>query len=98
VHRVTGLDDRDDLLGVAVDESHFTAVAQRHDEDVVDVVLVLLGFRAVRHRDDDLPGRLHFLHAELRRLRGRLLHEPRHQVDLRRRELARLTPARHAGR
>ncbi len=97
VHRVAGLDHLDDLLGVAIHQRDLTAVAQRHDEDVVDVVVVLLGRRPVLDRHHDGPAGLDLLHAELGWLRRLVLHVARHQVDLLRRQLAGLAPARHAG-
>ena len=98
VHRVAGLDDVDDLLGVAVDQRHLAGVAQRRREDVLDVVAVHLLRRALARRDDDLPRRLHLLHAEFRRRGRRLLDVARHQVHVGVGEIARRAPVRHAGR
>ena len=97
VHRVARLDHVDDLLGVAVDQRHLAGVTQRDREDVVEVELVLLRRRPLLDRDQHLPGVLDLLHAPFRRLRRLVLHEARHDVDLVRRELAGLAPARHAG-
>ena len=98
VHRVAGLDDVDDLLRVAVDQRHFPGIAQRGGEDVVGVVRVLLLLRPLVRRDQHLPALLHVGEAPLGRLRRRLLHVARHQIDLGGRELARRAPVRHAGR
>ncbi len=96
VHGVAGLDDRDDLLRVAVDEGDLARVAQRGGEDVVDVVAVLLGLRALLHGHLHAPGRLHLRQAELGRLGRRLLHVARHHVDLVVVQLARSAPVGHA--
>ena len=50
VHGVAGLDDVDDLLGVAVDQRHFAGVAQRHRAP-----------RHVAHRDGERPLRADLL-------------------------------------
>ncbi len=98
VHRVAGLDDVDDLLGVAIDQRHLAAVAQRGGEDVVDVVIVHLLGGALLRRHQHLPGGFHFLHAEFRR-RGRfLLDVARHQIDLLGGHLARGLPVGHPRR
>ncbi len=97
-NRVAGLDDIDDLLGVAVDQRHLAGVTQRGREDVRDVVVVHLLFRPLVRRHDDLPGALHVGHAPLRRGRRVLLDVARHQVDLGLGELTRGLPVRHARR
>ena len=54
--------------------------------------------RPFGHRHDHVPARLDLGHAELRRLRRLVLDEARHDVHFLLRQLARLAPARHAGR
>ena len=98
VHRVAGLDDVDDLLGVAVDQRHLARVAQGHREQVLEVDLVHLLLRALLGRHDHLPGRLHLLHAELGRHRRLVLQKARHDVDVLVRQFAGAAPVRHAGR
>ena len=97
VHRIAGLDDVDDLLGVAVDQRDFTGIAQCGRENVLDVVVVHLLLRPIGRRDDDLPGRLHLRHAELGWHRRVLLHVAGHDVDRFLVHLARGQPIRHAG-
>ena len=98
VHRVAGLDDVDDLLGVAVDQRHFTRVTQRGREDVADVVVVHLLLRPLLRRHDDLPGRLHVVKAVLRRRRRVVLDVARHQVHFLLGHFAAGLPVGHAGR
>ena len=98
MHRIAGLDDVDDFLGITVDQRNLAGVTQGGREDVLDVVVVHLLRRTLLRRHDDLPRFLHVRHAEFRRLRRRLLDVARHQVDLFGVQLARSTPVRHTGR
>ncbi len=98
MHGITGLDDAEDFLRVAVDDGNLPGVTQRHREEVVDIAVVLRFGRAIFGRNQDFPGRLHLRHAEFRRHRRFLLQEARHDVDLLRRHLTGGAPVRHTGR
>lgn len=82
VHRVAGIEDLPDLVGVAVDQRELARVAQRDREHVLQVDLVHLLGRTVLDGDQQLPAVLHVLERELGRDRRRVLDVTRHQVDL----------------
>ena len=67
MHRIAGLDDAADVIGVAVDQGHFAGVTQGDREEVLEVVLVHLLGRTILDRHDDLPGIHGVLEAVLRR-------------------------------
>jgi hypothetical protein len=82
VHRVAGVQDLPDLLGVAVHQRQLARVTQGDGEDVLQVHLVHLLLRPLVHRHQQLPGSLHVLQAELGRHIRRALDVARHDVDL----------------
>ncbi len=55
VHRITGVQDADNLLAVTVDEGNLAGIAQRHREQVVEVQLVHLFARPLVDRHHDFP-------------------------------------------
>ena len=82
MHGITGIEDADDLLAVAVDQRHLAGIAQGHREEVVQIELVQLLGRPVLDRHIDLPAVANFLHAEFGRRRRLVLQEARHDVDV----------------
>ena len=98
MHRVARRDDGDDLFRVPVDQRHLAGVTQRHREEVVEVVGIHLLLRSLLRRHQHFPGRLHLRHAVFGRLRRRLLHVARHEVDLFVGKLARSAPIGHPRR
>ena len=98
MHGIAGLDDGDNLLRIAVDESHFAGIAQRHREQVVEIELVHLGGRPLVDGHQHLPGGLDVRHAELRRLCRFVQQIFCHQLDFFRLQFARGAPVGHAGR
>ena len=98
VHRVAGLDDVDDLLGVAVDQRHLAGITQGDRHDVVDVVVVHLLLGTLRHRHVFLARLLHVLQREFGRRRRVVLDVAGHQVDRLFVHFAAGQPVRHAGR
>ena len=97
MHGIACWQNRDDLLGVAINEGNFTAVTQGDREDVGNIETVFLLLGALIDGDHDLPGAFHVLHAEFRRGRRLLLDITRHQIHFGRRQLTARTEVRHTG-
>ena len=97
VHRVAGLDDVDDLLGVTVNQRHFARVTQRGREDVGDVVIVHLLGGAILRGHHHLPGLLHVRHAPLGGHGRILLDVAGHHVDIGLAHFTGSLPVGHAG-
>ena len=98
MHRITGLDDGDNLLGITVNQGDLSRISQRHGEDILDVVLVLLFGGTFLRRHQQLPGRLHLFHAEFRRDRWFMLQVLGHQRYFIRAEVTRGAPVGHTRR
>ena len=97
VDRVAGIDDVDDLLGVAIDQCDLAGIAQRYREQVLDIVLVHFLIYAFVGWGHQLPATTHLGHTPLRRGRRLMLQVTRHHVDLSLAHLARRSPVRHTG-
>ncbi len=72
MHSVSGINDRDNLFSIAIDQSYLATITQGDGEQVLDIKVALRGFRTIFRGDDNLPGGSHFLHAKFRRL-GRVV-------------------------
>ena len=95
---VARLDDRHDLLRVAVDDRDLSRVAEGEREEVLPVAVVL-GLRGpLVGRHEELPCLLHLLERHLRRQRRVVLDVARHQIDLLVVEDALPAPVGHAAR
>ncbi|MNI35377.1 hypothetical protein D3C73_894000 [compost metagenome] len=82
MHRVTGLDQLDDFLGVAVDQGDLAVVAQGHREQVRQIEFTQLFLRTILRLDQYFPGLERLGHAPFRRGRRRVLDELGHGGDL----------------
>ena len=98
MHRITGIDNTDNLLAIAIDQRNLAGITQCHGEDIVKIVVVHLLLWTLLGIDQQLPAVLHFRHTEFRRNRRFVLKVFGHQHHLIRGERAGLAPTRHTGR
>ncbi|MNZ79950.1 hypothetical protein D3C78_985690 [compost metagenome] len=96
MHRITGLDQLDDLFAVTVDQGNLAVIAQCHRKQVGQVELAQLPGRTILGFDQHFPGFQRFGHAPFRWRRRRVLNELGHVRDLIFGQRIGRSPIRHA--
>ena len=82
MYSVTGLDNGDGFLGVAVDNGYLAGITQGYCKEVINIAFVLWFAWTVFGFNQKFPAVNHFRHSPLWRCRWLVLQETRHDTNL----------------